>query len=150
VVEPDETFAYRFTGASGASGRRASGTATIIDDDRRAPGLRIDIGDVRLLEGDSGRRTARLNVTQSAPRSTPTTVRYYVLPGDASAGIDFVASSGVLTIPAGATSTELAVPILGDVRQEPPEHFTVWLGDPSAGHVERAVGMGTILNDDGS
>ena len=63
-------------------------------------------------------------------------------------GGDFTAVSGTVTIPPGATTQIVAVPIAGDTLIEPPESFTVTLSNPTGANVVDGVGQGTIVNDD--
>jgi virginiamycin B lyase len=147
--EPDEFFVVKLVGPSGARLGSEFSRVTILDDDPTPPGSAIDVSDAAVVEGDLGKRTVRFTLSSSAPRSTPTTVHYVVAAGSAAAGSDVVAHSGVATIPAGRTWTEIPVGVLGDTVVEPTERFTVWLFDPSAGRIGRAVGTGTIIDDDG-
>jgi hypothetical protein len=76
------------------------------------------------------------------------TVQYATTGGTATAGGDYTATSGTLTIPAGSTSSTIAVPILGDATIEPDETFMVNLSVPTNATIGTGTGTGTILNDD--
>ena len=54
----------------------------------------------------------------------------------------------VLTIKAGSISGVITVKIIGDKQGEPNETFTVRLSTHLNCFPTRAVGVGTILNDD--
>jgi hypothetical protein len=61
---------------------------------------------------------------------------------------DYRAVSGVVTIPAGETSTVIIVNALGDTTQEPDETFTVTLSTAVNATLAKAVGTVTIVDDD--
>jgi hypothetical protein len=54
-----------------------------------------------------------------------------------------------VSVAAGKTSIDVAVPIRGDATPEPDETFTFTLANPTGGPaLGRSVAIGTILNDD--
>ena len=124
---------------------RGQATGTILNDDA-APAL--SIGDVSILEGNSGTSNVQVPVTLSAPSGQTVTVAYSTAPGTASAGSDFTTTTGTLTIPAGSTSLSIPVPIVGDVLNEPDEAFTVSLSNPVGATIARGLATVTILDDD--
>jgi hypothetical protein len=65
-----------------------------------------------------------------------------------SAGADYLSTAGTLTIPPGAPSGNINVPIVGDIVVEPAETFAVNLSAPSGATIADGVGLGTITNDD--
>ncbi len=108
----------------------------------------ISIGNASVVEGNVGTRQLRFTVSLSRPADSPITMSYATTAGTASAGVDFTAKSGVLTIPASTTSVQVAIPVAGDVTAESEEKFTVNLASPQGGVLRRASGTGTITNDD--
>jgi chitinase len=81
--------------------------------------------------------------------SSSVTVHYATANGTAKTPSDYQARSGTLTIAAGATSANIAVPIVGDTVREPNETFTMVLSSPSANaRFVDAQGTGTIVNND--
>lgn len=62
-------------------------------------------------------------VVLSGPQSRPVVVVYATRDGTATAGTDYTATSGSLTIPAGQLSGTIDVPILGDTDVESDEAF---------------------------
>ena len=108
----------------------------------------VSIGNVSVTEGNSGTINANFKVSLSAAAPFPVTVRYATADGTATAGSDYVSTSGTLTIPAGSTSGTVAVPVVGDTLNEANETFTVKLSSPTNAIVATATGTGTILNDD--
>jgi Ca2+-binding RTX toxin-like protein len=107
------------------------------------------ITDVSVIEGDSGARQAKMTVSLSAPAPGPVAVFYDTQDGSATAGSDYEAAEGTLVVPAGETSERLAVPIIGDVAEEPDEDFTVGLSNPAGVTIAKPAGMVTILDDEG-
>jgi len=76
-------------------------------------------------------------------------VDYATTDGTATAGSDYTAASGTLTIPAGSTSGTITVHAKGDTTFEPDETFTVTLsGLVGGGSITNGTATGTIKNDD--
>ena len=98
--------------------------------------------------GETGHAT--FSLTLSRPLVYPLRVVYATKDGTAVAGQDYVASSGELTIPAGATGAQVAVDVLGGAGTEPDETFTLQLSLPEAGRTVLAgggSGTASILGD---
>jgi hypothetical protein len=126
-------------------------------------GVCVSVGDVAAEEGDAGSHALTFDVTLTNPATVLSTVQYTVVGGTATggsgthppAGTDFILKSGTLTFKPGLNSgispvaKTIAVTVLGDTTVEPDETFTVVLSNPT-GQIQlaRAVGTGTILNDD--
>ncbi len=81
------------------------------------------------------------------PRGT-VTGRYATANGTAQAGSDYVATSGVLTFPAGQLARTVSVAVRGDRVKEGNETFYVTLSSPSGATLLDGTGLGTIGNDD--
>jgi uncharacterized repeat protein (TIGR01451 family) len=124
----------------------ANSTATATTTVTSPPSL--SISDTTVAEGNSGSVNATFTVTLSATSSQTVTVNYATTAGTATANADFTPVSGVLTIPAGAPSGTILVPVLGDVIDEPNETFTVTLSSPVNATLADAQGLGTITDDD--
>jgi hypothetical protein len=117
--------------------------------DISAPSLQI--GNATVTEGHTGTVNATFTVTLSAPHNQPVTFHYAT--GDysynsATAGADYVAQSGQITIPAGQTSAVIEVPVIGDRVGESTEYFVVNLSNPTNAFLARGQGVGTILDDE--
>ena len=108
----------------------------------------LTVADATVTEGNSGTRPAVFQATLSKPSNQPVSVPYATMTSSASAD-DFVSTSGVLTIPAGATTGTISVSVVGDVRDEPNEAFLLTLGTPTGATLARGQAQGTILDDDG-
>ncbi|MBW2065872.1 MAG: hypothetical protein JRJ03_13215, partial [Deltaproteobacteria bacterium] len=89
----------------------------------------ITINDVTV---DENAGTADFTVTLSVAAEDDVTVDYATSDGTATAGSDYSATSGTLTINAGDTSGTISVPITDDAMIELAETFYVNLSSPSA------------------
>ena len=89
-------------------------------------------------------------VTLSRARDAVTTVAYATSDGSATAGSDYTATSGTLTLAAGESQKTISVPVLDDAHNEGTETLTLTLSDPSPSTVKLAdaEATGTITNDD--
>ncbi|MDH5822689.1 putative Ig domain-containing protein [Luteimonas sp. RD2P54] len=143
--EPDETFFVNVTNVTGATVADAQGTGTIVNDDPQ-PSLAID--DVSVTEGNAGTVTATFTVALSAASGQTVTVGYATADGTATAGSDYAATSGTLTLTAGQTQGTVSVTVNGDTTPEPDETFSVGLSGATNASIADATGTGTILNDD--
>ena len=96
-----------------------------------APSLRI--GDANVTEGNAGTVKATFHVTLSAPSNEDVTVHYATVDSwSATAGSDYEAQSGEVTIPAGQLTAPIDISVFGDRVMEPSESFAVRLTDPVA------------------
>jgi glucose/arabinose dehydrogenase len=119
----------------------------------------VSVGDKKFLETGTT-RAMTFPVTLSEPGNATVTVHYSVTGVSATGGTtpggeaDFKTKSGTVTFPVnGSGSTPVAktvsVTVYGDAGAEPDETFRVTLSAPTGGYaVGRAVGTGTLVNDD--
>ncbi|MET0028792.1 MAG: Calx-beta domain-containing protein [Candidatus Thiodiazotropha sp.] len=122
-------------------------SASFLEDN--LPVLRV--GDASVSEGDSGTVVLNFVVSLSEAADGDVSVDYATQDVTASAGRDYAATSGTLTIPAPSTSGEITVSVMGDSDYEPTETFTLSLSNVSANALlVTATAVGTINNDDGS
>jgi len=125
-VEEDETVAVSVLADPAYNIGTASATATIIDDDLLVVTISPS-GSPMAEPSTSGRFTVKRDGDQ-----TGALVIYYNVGGSASNGVDFVAPSGSVTIPAGVTSADIFVTPLDDGLMEGDEILTVTLtGNPA-------------------
>ena len=125
----------------------------------------MSVTDTTVLEGASGTTTTLsfcVNLTGAGAGTQTVSVSYATqdiagAAAPATAGQDYVATSGVLTIPAGQTSGLINVTVVGDNLLEPDEVFRLVLSQPSsgvtllnsAGQSSATIsGTGSITNDD--
>jgi hypothetical protein len=74
------------------------------------------------------------------------TVNYTTTDGTATAGSDYQATSGTLTLAPGQTSAKITVPVLATARWGADKTFTVTLSGVSGAPVAHATAVGTIVN----
>jgi len=143
--EYDESFSVNLTGATGAGIGNAYGYGTIQDNEPR-----LSINSVSIAEGNSGTKLMTFTVTLSAAYDQAVTVKYATNDWTATAGEDYVATSGTLTFAPGQTSKTFTVAIKGDKQKEANERFFISLsGASSNALISNYSGSGDILNDDG-
>ncbi|HSV14261.1 MAG TPA: Calx-beta domain-containing protein, partial [Tepidisphaeraceae bacterium] len=125
----------------------AAAVVTINDTDTPPPA--VSIADAIATEPISGLISETFTISLDKPSDTPVTVQFTTTGGTATEGVDYVATSGTVTIPAGQLSAQATVPIKTDFTQEASETYSVVLsnlnGDAAFG---RAIATGTIQNQD--
>lgn len=94
-----------------------------------------------------GANTA-FTVTLSSLSADTVTVEFATNDGTASAGSDYVATSGMLVFDPGVTTRTIIVPTINDVVEEPAEDFIVNLSNPTSATIADAQGVATIQDDD--
>ena len=146
IFEANETFRLVLTSATNATILDGDAVGTIINDDTRPT---LSIGSASLVEGNTGSSAMSFRISMSNAADAPITVSYATSNLTATAGVDYLATTGTLTIPAGATSSSISVPIVGDNEVESDETFAVTLSNPSSNAtIGTGTGTGTIFNDD--
>ena len=108
--------------------------------------LSIAVQDARATEGVD--EIISFEVTLSAAASEPVTVDWSTADGTATAGEDYVASSGTLTFAAGDMAQTIEVTVLDDAHDEGEETFTLRLSDAVGAELADAEATGTISNSD--
>ncbi len=148
IDELDETFFLDLALPAGANATLAdaTGRGTILDDD----GPTIVVNDVTVVEGNAGTTDATFTVTLSAASVQPVSVKVATANDTAFAPADYtaLAAGTIVTVPAGATTATVVVPVLGDVIDEADERFRVSLTEPTGGTLADASGQATITDDD--
>jgi hypothetical protein len=156
VTEASETLNVTLSAPVGAT---ISGTGvavgTIINDDGTATFINIANGFV--TEGNTGTTTTMtFTVTLSAPvpAGKTYTVNYATAPypstlTGAIAGTDYLAKTGTVTFPAGSTSQNVTITVIGDSLYEYNEYFYVNLSNGSVGtEIQDGQAYGVIYDDD--
>lgn len=111
----------------------------------------LTVGDVSIVEGNSGTSVATFTVTLSPVSSQTVTVNYATSNGTATtSNNDYTAASGTLTFTPGSSSRTISVTVRGDTTVEPNETFFVNLSGVANAQIGDAQAVGTITNDDGS
>lgn len=134
LVEDDETFLVSLSNATGGAVVTSPATAvvTIIDNDipPLAGSLRLSAPAYSVSENDSA---LDVIVERTGGSEGEVTVDYATSDGTASAGQDYVATSGMLIFGNGVLSQIFTVSILDDIDVEQPETFNVVLSTPGGG-----------------
>lgn len=109
----------------------------------------LAVNDVSAAEGNSGATAFIFGFGLSQPAGAGgVTIQYATADGTATAGSDYVATSGTVVIPQGSTSATVTVNVTGDTTTEPDETFFLNIVSATGANVSDGQGLGTILNDD--
>jgi Calx-beta domain len=144
----NETFNLNLSSPTGGAFVTTPSTTVIIQDNDSKPQV-FAAPTLRLTEGDSGTKNAAITVTLSNPSVQVVTLDFVTSNGTATSGNDYVAASGIVTVPALATSATINIPINGDTTVEPDETFSIALSNPK--NIETLFTTNitvTIANDD--
>lgn len=151
VVEPNETFRVRLTGATNATVDTTPpgtfGTGTILDDDGQ-PTISV-INDTK----NENNGPLVFNVALSQASNFPIILNYVTSDNTAIDPSDYTGVNSSLTIPAGSTTATIQVPLFDDTTPENQETFFLDVSeDPSGNNTEGGTvrAIGTINDDDGS
>jgi hypothetical protein len=147
VFESDETFFVNLSNPTNATIADGQGQGTITNDD---PQPTITIGPSFRTEGAQGTSgNSVFEVKLSNPSYQTITVAYATANVTATAGVDYVATSGTVTFNPGETTKSLNVVVNGDNTDEVHETYVLNLSSPTNATIATAQGVGTILDDDG-
>jgi subtilisin family serine protease len=114
-----------------------------------APPVGISVSGGSVIEGNSGTSQLAFTVTLSAAATSTVTVNYATGAGTATAGVDYVAQSGLLTFAPGEVTKTILVDVIGDTAFESNETLGVSLTAASTNaRIQTASATGTITNDD--
>jgi hypothetical protein len=145
--ESNETFTINLSSASNATIADGQGVGTITDDDGQSASS-ISIGDVSVVEGDSGTANAIFTVTLSAASTQNVTVNFATADGSALAPSDYFSQSGTLMFAPGDTTETITIVVQGDTLDENNESFFVNLGGAVGAVIADGQGVGTIIDND--
>jgi uncharacterized repeat protein (TIGR01451 family) len=147
VKNPNRQFTvYEQSEVSNANFGIRTTVVTITDSDA-LPG--ISLSNATVTEGNAGTAAAVFTATLSAAVNQPVTVTYTTSAGTATAGSDFVQTTGTITFPANTTTQTVTVLVNGDALAESNETFNVTLSNPTNALLTGPKAVGTIVNDDG-
>jgi len=105
---------------------------------------RLSISGVTGMEAVSGSTQLGFEVKLSSVAESAVTVSYTSKDVTATAGLDYIAAMGNLTIPAGALAGTIVVEVLADTEQEDEEQFILTLSDASGATISGGDAIGTI------
>ncbi len=143
--EVNETFRLNLNNAANARIADNTGTATILDND---PTPALSIADASVTEGSAGNTDLNFTVTLSAVSGQSVSALLATADGTASGGADYVTRSSPVVLPAGTSSIQTTVQVIGDLQGEADEFFLVNLTAPSSATLSDGQATGTILDDD--
>ncbi len=151
--EPDQDFELRLGWAEDDGGDSASGTATIVDDEK------ISINDVSVVEGtasDGSTTPATFTLSLAQAQAKPITVEARTADGvgedqgrAARAGGDYASLSEDVTFAPGEKEKQVTVGVVRDDRAESNERFSL-LAEVADEVQPVASGVATITDDDES
>lgn len=104
----------------------------------------ISVHDQTAVEGN----TLLFSVTLDHSTDHIVTFGFATIDGTAKAGSDYVAASGVDTIPAGRTAATILVTTIDDAVVETVESFSLVLSSVTGAQVARSLATGTITDND--
>gem|GEM_PF-1526292 len=148
TIETNEVFWVRFSNAINATLAVPQVQATIVDDERKPE---LSVADAEVIEGNDGLAKADFTITLSPPTTESVTVDFVTRSETAtSEGADFVPQFTKVVFEPEATRKTVSVQVIGDVVNEPDEHFSVLLTSPAQATIApgQGVARGTIRNDD--
>ncbi len=147
VVEANETFLTNLTNPVNAAIAANQAVGTILNDD----GLTISIGDVTVMEGDTGTVAAIFTVSLSTPSALPVQVDYATADNSAAAPADYTAiPTTTLTFAPLVTVQTITVTVQGDTLDEADETFFINLSGATNATIADNQGLGIITDNDNS
>ncbi len=147
TFEADETFTVLISSPSNATlAAPTSATVTVLNDDP-VPAVRFEQSSYAVVEDTgSGDNSAVITATLSNPSAFTATVSYAASAGTATAGSDYLNTSGVLTFAPGSTTQTFTVTTLFDDVYEPGGDETVTLTLSSPGNAVLGAPNPSTLN----
>lgn len=109
----------------------------------------ISVRDVTVVEGNSGTPQATFVVALSGPTSQSVSFSFATSNGTATAGSDYIATSGALTFAPGEVEKPVVVLVNGDTVDEAQETFFLDISNVQNATVSSSRGTGFIVDDDG-
>lgn len=149
--ETDEVFGLILSNPVGMTIEGLLPVLTILNDDALP---RVSVADVRIVEGNSGTQDLVFPVTMVGLAAMDIEIAWATTNETARSPFDFAGGTGTVVIPAGMTTGEIRIPVVGDSVEEPNEYFTLRLSASPTSTVPvafgKSVAVGTVLNDDQS
>lgn len=148
AMEGDETLTLSLVEVQGATPLVSAAQGVIQDDD--APPV-VSVLNASAPEGNPGHSgTLVFRVQLSRAAADPVSLHYATADGTATAGSDYVATQGTLTLPAGSREGSVTVALIGDETVEPDETLKLNLDAVQGATLSPDAGSatGTIQNDD--
>jgi Calx-beta domain len=109
----------------------------------------ISVRDASVAEGNSGTTQMAFVVTLSGPSAQSVSCSFVTANGTATAGSDYIATSGALTFAPGEVEKPVVVLVNGDTVDEVQETFFLDISNVQNATVNSSRGTGFIVDDDG-
>src|SRR5215203_1062406 len=109
----------------------------------------ISVHDAVVVEGNSGTTQATFVVALSGATSQSVSCSFATSNGTATAGVDYLATSGALTFAPGEVEKSVVVLVNGDTVDETQETFFLDISNVQNATVSSSRGTGFIVDDDG-
>jgi chitinase len=146
--EGDETLRVVLDSSTGTPIGDREAVGTIVDNDPPT----LSVADESVLERNPTSTATTVLMTfqvrLSRAWNVPVTVSWATVDITATAGADYVAASGTVTIPAGERRAIATVTVNRDRHVEPDETLRLVLSNPSGATIGDGEAIGTIRNDD--
>jgi len=121
--------------------------ATSVDVAAQTPS--ISVREATVLEGNAGTTQATFVVALSGPSAQTVSFNYATADGTATAGSDYVATSGAASFAPGEVEKPIVVLVNGDTVDETQETFFLDISNVQNATVASNRGNGFIIDDDG-
>lgn len=111
----------------------------------------LSVSNASIIEGDAGNSTVEVVVKLSKSSTSDITVDYATANGTATAGEDYIATSGSIKFAAGETSKKVAIQVVGDIEyadNDGDETFKLNLSNAAGADITTGSATVTINNDD--
>ena len=109
----------------------------------------LAVRDATLAEGEAGTSDMSFTLEISPPNADSITIEHSTVDGAGLAGLDYIATSGPITIPPNTSSMTVPVEIIGDPFFEPDETFLLTIQNASYNaHITLGTAVGTIIDDE--
>jgi hypothetical protein len=141
----------RLAAPYGTLSARGAGTAHFWATAAPAFAPEIFIDRISTTEGNAGTHDVAFTLSTTRASATPISIDYATHDGTAHAGVDYVATSGTLTLPAGARSATISVGVNGDTEANGDRTFRLLLNAATGGAIilqGTLNGTCTIVDDD--
>lgn len=143
VVEPDEGFFVDLSNVDNALAARSEVAATLLDDDDQAS---INMADLGSIEPVAGSRQVFFRARLSRVSPVNVSLSYATQDIGATAGSDYLAAAGSVTIPANQIEASIPIMLLADATVEPEEQFKLLLSNPVNANLARTEAIGAIVD----
>ena len=131
---------------AGPDQEASSDTAEVTTEEATEAASQLSVANATASEENDS--TIDFVVTLNPASDGSVTVNYATANGTATAGDDYTAKSGTLTLNAGQTSKTIQVSIIDDAIDDDNETLTLTLTSPSGAEISNATATGTITNNE--